>query len=248
MHAHGVQVLDRADDHHVVVMIAHHLELEFLPPQHAALDQHLRRRRLVQAATHDLLELLAVVRDAASGAAEREGRADDRRISCALDDGFGLVEGRGDTAFGDPQADPLHRFSEELSILGDRDRVRARPDQLDAESLERARLRQGHRHIERGLASHRRQQRVRALLLDDQLDELGRHGLDVRAVRDLGIRHDRRRIGVHEDDLEPLLAKRLGRLRSGVVELRGLADDDRPGSDDENAMQVSAARHESDRR
>src|SRR5215217_7343264 len=86
------------------------------------------------------------------------------------------------------------------------------------------------------------------LALDDQLDELRRHRLDVRPIRDLRIGHDRRWVGVDQDDLEPLLAKRLGGLRTGVVELGRLPDDDRAGADDEDPMDVSASRHESGRR
>ena len=41
VHAHRVEVLDRADDHDVVLVIAHHLELELLPADHAPLDEHL---------------------------------------------------------------------------------------------------------------------------------------------------------------------------------------------------------------
>ena len=85
VHAHRIEVLDRADDHDVVVVIAHHLELELLPADDAALDEHLARRRQVEPAAHDLLELVAVVGDAAAGAAERERRADDRREAGTLE-------------------------------------------------------------------------------------------------------------------------------------------------------------------
>ena len=75
VHAHRVDVLDRADDDAVVRLVADHLHLELLPAEHALLDQHLGGRRGVEAALDDLGELLAVVGDAAAGAAEREGRA-----------------------------------------------------------------------------------------------------------------------------------------------------------------------------
>ena len=44
VHAHRVDVLDRADDHDVVVAVAHHLELELAPADHRLLDQHLADR------------------------------------------------------------------------------------------------------------------------------------------------------------------------------------------------------------
>ena len=75
MHAHRIDVLDRADDDAVVVLVAHHLHLELFPAEHRFLDQHFGGRRGVDAALDDLDELRLVVGDAAAGAAERERRA-----------------------------------------------------------------------------------------------------------------------------------------------------------------------------
>ena len=176
---------------------------------------------------HDLLELLAVVGDAAARAAERERRTNDRREAGALDDRFGFVVALGDSARGDGEPDARHRLAELPAVFGDRDRLRRRADQLDAVPLERARLGERHRDVERRLSAHRRQDRVGPLLLENQLDELGRHRLDVRPIRELRIGHDRRRIRVDEDYLVPLFLERLRRLRPGIVELGGLPDDDR---------------------
>ena len=41
MHAHRIEVLDRADDDAIVVLVAHHLHLELFPAEHRFLDQHL---------------------------------------------------------------------------------------------------------------------------------------------------------------------------------------------------------------
>ena len=79
MHAHGIDVLDGADDDAVVGAVAHDLHLEFLPAEHRFLDQDLADGRGAQAALDDVLELVAVVGDAAAGAAEGEGGPDDRR-------------------------------------------------------------------------------------------------------------------------------------------------------------------------
>ena len=40
-----------------------------------------------------------------------------------------------------------------------------------------------------------------------------------------------------------LVAQRLARLRAGVVELAGLADDDRAGADDQDGFKVGALWH-----
>ena len=69
MHAHRIDILDRADDDAVVVLVADDLHLVLLPAEHRFLDQHLGGRRGVEPALDDLQELLAVIGDAAAGAA-----------------------------------------------------------------------------------------------------------------------------------------------------------------------------------
>ncbi len=75
MHAHGIEVFDRADDDDVVGQIAHHLELVFFPAQHRFFDQHFVHRREIEPARQHFQQLFAVVGDAAAGAAQRERRA-----------------------------------------------------------------------------------------------------------------------------------------------------------------------------
>ena len=55
--------------------VAHDFHLELFPAEHRLLDQHLVGRRQLEAALDDLVELFAVVGDAAAGAAEREATA-----------------------------------------------------------------------------------------------------------------------------------------------------------------------------
>jgi hypothetical protein len=68
-------------------------------------------------------------------------------------------------------------------------------------------------------------------------------GLDVGHIGHVRVGHDGRRVAVDQDDAVALLAQRLAGLGAGVVELAGLADDDRAGADDQDALDVGALRH-----
>ena len=127
--------------------------------------------------------------------------------------------------------------------LGDGFRVGA--DQLDAVARSRAPSSPARwSGVERGLAAHRRQARRRAAPSRDDLGhDLGRDRLDVGGVGQLGIGHDRGRVRVHQDDAIALLLQRLARLGARVVELARLADDDGPGADDEDGLDVGALGH-----
>ena len=117
------------------------------------------------------------------------------------------------------EAAALDRRLEELAVLGARDRVERRADQLDAELVEDARCVQLAREVERGLAAHRREQRVGALAAEHGADAFDVERLEVGAVGEAGVGHDRRRVRVDDDRPVAVLAQHLQRLAARVVEL-----------------------------
>ncbi len=259
--AHRIEVLDRADDHALVGVVAHHLELVLLPAEHRLLDQKLPHRRELEPALDDRDQLLARARDAAAHPAERERRAHHHRIAEALRKvvmrSLGQRarggERRGDATSRDVEADLDHRVLEALAILGQLERVEPGAQELHAMLLQQAALGQRDREVDRGLSAHRRQDRVGLLALQDLAQAFDRERLDVGAVftvrgarrigQEIRIGHDRRRIRVHQDDAIALGRQRLHRLRARVVELACLPDHDRTRAENQNALDARIARH-----
>ena len=116
-------------------------------------------------------------------------------------------------------------------------------DHLHAEFFEHALAGQIERAVQRRLAAHGRQQRLRALALDDLLHHLPGDRLDVDGVRHVRVGHDGGRVRVDQHHPVAFLAQRLAGLRAGVVELAGLADHDRPGADDQDGLDVGTFGH-----
>ena len=79
MHAHRVEVLNRANDHAIIRAVTHHFHFIFFPSQQRFINQHLGHGGHVEPAGDDGFEFLAVVGDAAAGPAEGEAGADDER-------------------------------------------------------------------------------------------------------------------------------------------------------------------------
>ena len=71
----------------------------------------------------------------------------------------------------------------------------------------------------------------------------GRDRLDIGRVGKLRVGHDRRRVRIDDDDPIALGLQRLDRLAPRIIELRRLADDDRPGADDQDRGDVGALGH-----
>ena len=241
---HRVDVLDRADDHDVVVAVAHHLELELTPAEHRLLDEHLADRRRGDASGDDSLIVGTGVRDAATLAAEREGGAHDRRQAEPFERVERFADGRCDGAARNPQPGGEHRLAKQVAILRAADRLIVGANQLNAVALQRAVLMQRLGEVQRRLTAERREQRVRLLARDDLRDRPGQQRLDVGHGRELGVGHDRRRVRVDEHHLVALFREDLAGLCSRVVELGCLPDDDRARAEDHYPADVLAARHQ----
>ena len=243
MHSHGVDVLDGAHDDGVVVPVAHDLHLELFPADDALLDEYLAHGRQRDSVCHDVAKLIDVVGDAATGAPHRERRANHARKSHLGGDGLAFRHGIGVTAAWHVETDSGHGLAKEPSILSLPDHVEFGADELDAVLLEDPLLGEGHGTVQTGLSAHRGKQRVGALGGDDLLDELRSDGLEVCAIGEAGVGHDRGRVAVDEHDLEAVVAQDLARLRARVVELARLTDNDRSGTDHEDLVDVCTAGH-----
>ena len=212
-------------------------------PMTALLDQDRVDRAELEPVGDHPVELLAVVGDAAAGAAQGEAGPQDAGQADLVADAAGLVEAVGQAAPGALQADLLHALLEEVAVLGLADRLGGGADEPAAVPLQGPALVQGQADVQAGLAAEGRQDGVGPLDGDDLLDDLGGDRLDVGPVGHLRVGHDRGRVRVDQDDLVPLLAQGLARLGARVVELARLADDDRPGADDQDLVDVGTLGH-----
>ncbi len=82
-----------------------------------------------------------------------------------------------------------------------------------------------------------------ALLGNDLGDDFRRDRLDIGPIRHVGIGHDRRRIGIDENDAIALGPQRLAGLGAGIIEFAGLADDDRSGANDHDGRNIGPLGH-----
>ena len=239
VHAHRVEVLDRADDHDVVDAVAHDLELELVPAAHRLLDENLADRALAQAALDLCAQLVLGLCKPSAVAAERERRPHDRRCH----DSPQPVEARDRLRPGNAQPGTLDAVLEQLPVLGPVDHVERRTDQLHLELVEDSGLRELARQVERGLAAHGRQHRVGTLAAQYRRDAFEIERLEVRTVREARIGHDRRRVGVDDDRAKAVVAKHFQRLAARVVELARLPDHDRTRADQADRLEVTPPRH-----
>ncbi len=100
---------------------------------------------------------------------------------------FGRIGEHGLRRF---EADACHRFAEEGAVFSHVDGFGLRADHFHIVAVENAHALERKRGVERGLAAHGRQKRVRALLGYDLGDDFRRDRLDVSGVGKARICHD----------------------------------------------------------
>ena len=159
MHAHGIEILNRADDDDVVGEVAHHLELVFLPAENALFNQALVDRRKIEAARQNLHQLFAVVGDAAAGAAQRKARPDQHRKTDLAGEIQAVAKIVHQRRLGNIEADANHRVFEEQTVFGLLDGLELGADQLDVVAIENAGVGEIDGEIERRLSADCGEQR-----------------------------------------------------------------------------------------
>ena len=245
--AHRVEVFHVADRDAGVCCIAHDLVLDLLPTPQRPLDQHLVDRRRREPARGDALEVRLRGDKPAPCPAERVRRANDQRQAVGGGEVCDLSQEIADLRHRHRLADVLEHLLEGLPVFGFADGVDRGAEQTHAVAGEHAGVGKVGGEVEARLPAQRRQKRVRPLPFDDLLDRLDGERLEVDAVGDLFVGHDRGGVGVDEDGLDAFFAKRLAGLRSGVVELRGLADDNRARAEDQDPARPRLLLHACDR-
>ena len=224
-------------------IIAHHFELVLFPAEDGLFDQRFVHRAHVQGVRDGFGKFFLVVGDGAAGAAERKRGPNDQRETELIAQAQSILRVVDQRRGGNFQPDLAAGVLEPQAIFGHFDGAQRGADHFHFVLFENAAFGELHSKIQRRLATNGGQKRVR-LFLDDNFFEifLGER-LDVGAVRQFRVGHDGRRIRIHQHDLVALRAQCLARLRAGIVEFAGLADDDRAGADDQNLLDVFALRH-----
>ena len=243
VNAHGIEIFDGADDHEVVAVVAHDFEFVFFPAEDGFFDEGFVDGAHVQGVGDGFAKFFLVVGDGAAGAAESEGRTDNERKAELIAEAHGILRVIDERGSGNFEADFAAGILEPEAVFGNFDGAERGADHFDFVLFENAAFGEFDGKIESGLAADGGKQRVGFFAYDNLLEIFLGERLDVGAVGQFRIGHDRGGIGIDENDFVALGAESFAGLRAGIVEFASLADDDRAGADDQDFLDVSAFRH-----
>ena len=231
MDAHRINVFHIADSDAIVRAVAHHLVLDLFPADERLLDENLPNGACGDSALDDAQEFGFRVGDAAAGAAERIGGADDERQPDVVHDAARVLDRLHDSGRRRGFADFDEQVAEQLAVFGAADGIERRAEQPDAVAVENAGVGELDGEIQSRLPAERGQNAVRPLPRDNALQRLDSERLNIDHVGDVFVRHNRGGVGVDENGDDAFLAQRLASLRPRVIKLRRLPDYDGAGAD-----------------
>ena len=212
VYTNRIEVLHVADRDAVIIAITHDLILDLFPAGHTALDEHLANHGVVEALDDDIDEFFLIIRDTAARSAHRVGRAHDDRIA----DGVGKLDSSRDIlnnrAFRNRLTEFLHGFLEQLAVLRFLDSGERSAQQFYLMLFQDAALGELYSQIQASLSAQRCQQAIRFLLGDDLFQKLRRQRFDIDPVSNMGIGHDRSRIGIDQNDFQTFFFQRTASL------------------------------------
>ena len=212
MHAHRVEVFNRANDDAVVVFIAYNFHLVLFPAENRLLNQQFMRRRRIKTAFANCQKFVFIVGNTAARTTHRERRTNQGREADLFLRCQSFVHGVADKRFRARQTDFFHRFFKAAAVFRLVNRVFGRANQLDVVFRQYAVARQIQRTVQGSLPAHCGQNRIRPLLGDNLLHRLPHNRLDVGNIRHFRVGHNRGGVGIHQNDFIAFFTQSLAGL------------------------------------
>ena len=224
MYAHGVEIFYGADDNHVVHVVSHHLQFEFLPPQNRFFQHDGAIQTGVQAREGHMFQIFPVVDYASTCTSEGEGRANNQGETDVLSHLADFFHGAGNPTDRHPQTYLLHGSPEKLTILPLFDHRQRGTNHLHPVALQHSHFTHCHRHVEGCLPSQSGKQRLGSFPLNDFGHAFGSDRFNISALSHLRVGHYGGGVTVDENDLETLFPQSLARLGARIIKFTGLTN------------------------
>ena len=250
VHAHGVEVFNRAHDDAVVRFVAHHFHLVLFPTQQRFFNQQFIGGRGFQTALANGFELFRVVGDAPTSAAQGEaGPNNDRKTHCFLNRPS-IVQTVRDARTCGTQTNLGHGVFELQAVFGFVNGFWRGTNQLDGFTcvlttvlVQHAVVPQVQCTVQCGLTAHGGQNGIGAFFGNDFFNRFPGDRFDVSHIGRRRIGHDRGRVAVDQNNFKALFTQGFAGLHTRVIEFTGLTNDDGARANQENAFDVCALRH-----
>ena len=222
MDPQGVEILHVADGDTVIVLVAHHFVLYFLPTFQRLLNKHLRRER--ESLFGLSLQLLLIVAESRAQSAEGIGGTQYNGIAQFCRCLSNLFNGVAGFALDGLDINLVKTLYEKVAVFGIDDSLDRSAENLHAIAFENAILEQFYATVEGCLSTKGEQYAVRTFLGDDTLYEVCTDGLEIYLVGYAFGGLYRCDIRIDKDGLDTFFLQCFQSLRTAVVKFTCLTN------------------------
>ena len=231
----GVEVLHAGHGEAVVVGIADYFELNLFPTLQRLFYQYLRSKS--ESTLCQLHESLFVGTDTATQSTQSISRANhdgETNLVCSCQRVFHRLYRLADGSLHRNFIELLHK---EVAVFGVHNSLDRGTQHLHAILLQHTFLIQFGTTVQCSLSAKCQQDAVGALLLDNLLNKIRSYGQEIHFICNTLRSLNRSDVRIYQHRADTFFTQRLQRLRTGVVELSGLANLQGTGAQDEHFLQ-----------
>ncbi len=243
MNADRVYIFHTTYGNTVSRSIAHHFIFDFLPSGDTAFHKNLSHAGKPQAVCQNLFQFNLIMCDTAAGTAKRIGGAQDDRITdfiCEIDSVLNIFYYERGRAW---LPDFFHRFFKFQTVFRFLNRLCGRTEKCYAMFGEKTCLIQFHTEIQARLSAHIRKQAVRFFFDNNLFQHLCCQRFNIHFIRNIAVRHNRRRIGINKNDFHSLFFQGTAGLCARIIKFRRLSDYDWTGTNNQYSFYIRIFRH-----
>ncbi len=223
---------DARDDD--VLAVAQRIHITLGRALQEVVNQHRPLLRILNRRRHVAHDRLVVVRDHHGATAQHIARPHQHRIAHTIRARNRLCNAGRHRALWLRDLQLFDQLPKPLAVFSQVDRLRRRPNDRHARSLQRQR--QVQRRLAAELHNHPNLRAARSLMLIDRQHVFQRQRLKVEPVAGVIVGRDRLRVAVHHNGLVSVLTQRKRSVAAAVVELNALPDAVRPTTQDDDLL------------
>ena len=157
MHAHRINIFDKTDGDHVVVLVPDNFQLKFFPAEYRLFHQNLADKTGLEASCTDFFQFFFIMDKAAACSAHCVSRAENNRITKLFSNPQSFFNTVGNLASGHLNSEALHRILEFDAVLSALNRIYLNTDDLYTVFIQHAVFCKLRTKIKTGLSAQIRQ-------------------------------------------------------------------------------------------
>ena len=243
MNTDRIEVFHVTDGNTVIIGITDYFIFYFFPACHTAFNQCLTDKAVFQTSVNDFIKFFFVSCNTAASTTQSISRSDDKWEANFISKFLSCTNCLNDCTFRNRLIDFLHCFFEKFAVFCPFDTFNLSAKKLDIVFCQNTFFIKVHSKVQSNLSAQRSQERIRTFFSDNTFQKFAIQRFNINTVSNINICHNCCRIAVNKHYFKIFFFESTTCLRTCIVKLCRLSNDNRAGADYEYFFNVCFFRH-----